>query len=321
MPIPLETILDPIALVALEGAATDQASLAARGLSNLGLTVHLGEFTPWRGGSVTGVLQGILGHEDGTPYDAWQGSSNIQAEPIFGAAEVFLAQEFGDVIALRGGRIDGGGSFGVTQHGADFVHASVGVSPTMAGIPTFPEPDWGGEIEATPVEAVSLMGGVYARESSPYFIGQFGAHWAAGQRGEGRAAAGAWHNGDGTGAFAVVDQQVVGLPGGRGLTGFVQIGLARPLEGGARAHAGSGLVVHGPLLARSDDAMGAGASWVALPEPIAGADGGVNAETIAEIWYEASIVPQLAIRLDLQGFLRSTAEMGSIAVVRTQFSL
>jgi carbohydrate-selective porin OprB len=320
MPIPLETVIEPIAVVALESAASNEGSLATRSLANLGATVDFGAFTPWKGASLTGVLQGMFGSEAGSTYDAWQGYSNIQADPLFGASEVFLAQAFGDVIALRAGRIDGGGSFGVTRHGADFINPSFGVSPTLAGIPTFPAPDWGGEVEATPLAALSVMAGAYACEAGPYFIGQLGTQWASGERGEGTAVAGGWHNGDGTGAFAVVDQQVLGKPGERGLTSFAQLGLARPLDGGARAHAGGGVVVHGMIESRSDDAIGVGASWAALP---AAADTSVEpqAETAIELWYEAALAPELAIRLDLQGFVQSPSKAGSIAILRTQFSL
>jgi carbohydrate-selective porin OprB len=325
MPIPLGDIVEPIAVVALEGSATDEAAVAARSLANLGVSVDIGAFSPWKGASITGVLQGIFGNEAGASYGAWQGYSNIQADPLVGAAEVFLAQELGDVVALRAGRIDGGGSFGVTRHGADFINPSFGVSPTMAGIPTFPEPTWGGEVEATPLSALSLMAGAYAGEGGPYLIGQIGTQWAAEQHGEGSAAAGAWHNGEGTGAFAVVDQQVLGMPGERGLTGFAQLGLARPLDGGARAHLGGGFVLHGPLTARSDDAVGVGVSWAALPDSLPDALAvqqiEAKSETIAEVWYEAALAAEFAIRLDLQGFMRSNSQTGGIATIRTQFSL
>ncbi len=325
MPIPLGDIVAPIAVVALEGSATDEAAVAARSLANLGVSVDIGAFSPWKGASITGVLQGIFGNEAGASYGAWQGYSNIQADPLVGAAEVFLAQELGEVVALRAGRIDGGGSFGVTRHGADFINPSFGVSPTMAGVPTFPEPTWGGEVEATPLSALSVMAGAYAGEGGPYLIGQIGSQWAAEQRGEGSAAAGAWHNGEGTGAFAVVDQQVLGMPGERGLTGFAQLGLARPLDGGARAHLGGGFVLHGPLTARSDDAVGVGVSWVALPDSLqdslSAAYDGAKSETIAEVWYEAALAAELAIRLDVQAFVRSPSQTGGIATLRTQFSL
>lgn len=313
MPLLLPESIEPVASLVVDGSLDPSGPATADMLANLGVTLDLDGLVGWRGGSLTAVAQGVAGAPNLSTYKAFQGYTNIDADNQVGAAEIFLAQDFGGKVALRAGRLDGGATFGVTDGGGEFINPSMGVAPTMVGLPTFPAPTWGGEAAVTPVAALSVTGGAYQSDVGVYGIGQAQLSWAPDRHGAGHVEAGAWKAGDGEGVFGVVDQRILGAADGRGLSAYVQGSLAHPLPDGADAHLGGGLVAYGPLASRADDAMGAGVTAAHLP--------GGSSEIVGEGWYRASLLPQVSVRLDVQGFSGSDGTKGGVAIVRSAFAL
>lgn len=313
MPFTLPPSIEPVASLVVDGSYLPEGAPVADLLANLGVGLDMDDLIGWTGGSVTAVAQGILGAGDNGQYGAMQGYTNLDSDDHVGAAEIFVGQQIGDRVALRAGRIDGGASFGVTDGGGEFINPSMGVAPTMAGLPTYPAPSWGGEAAITPVDPLTVSGGAYQTEAGLYGIGQAQASWAPEMAACGHVSVGAWRAGEGQGVFAVVDQQILGSAEWRGLSAYVQGSLARPLPGGADSHLGGGLVAHGPVASRADDAIGIGVTAAHLPEG--------DSEIVGEAWYRASIVEQLSVRLDMQAFAAHDGSRGGVVILRSAFSL
>ena len=127
--------------------------------------------------------------------------------------------------------------------------------------------------------------------------------------GKGRAAAGAWHNGDQNGIFGVVDQQILGSADSRGLGVFLQVDTAGGTHTALSTHAGGGLVISG---IRAKDTLGAGATWIMLE------DG--QQELVSEGWYTATMNDHIAVQADIQG-ITSPEQKNVVAMMRMNFAL
>ncbi|WP_170246276.1 carbohydrate porin [Colwellia hornerae] len=72
-----------------------------------------------------------------------QGFSNIDEKDFNHAFEVILAVELSEKLFVKLGQMDANSDFANTKYGQEFINSSMGVSPTIQGLPTYPQPSMG----------------------------------------------------------------------------------------------------------------------------------------------------------------------------------
>jgi porin len=180
---------------------------------------------------------------------------------------------FNKVVRVKVGKVDAQTEFAFIKAASDFMNLSVVFSPTLIGMPTYPDPAFGANIFVYPTENIYVGAAAYdgaagandslrtgghgtrtvfsdTKSSDWYFITEAGLTWSqAAALGKGRFAAGLWHH---TGDFERFDG---GLDSGA--TGFYLIaeqqllrrggGGAKPAEGEDDPGADQGVFAFGVL--------------------------------------------------------------------------
>ncbi|AOW77842.1 hypothetical protein A3Q34_13895 [Colwellia sp. PAMC 20917] len=72
-----------------------------------------------------------------------QGFSNIDEQDFNHAYEVIFAVKLNKKLFIKLGQMDANSDFAFTEYGQEFINSSMGVSPTIQGIPTYPQPSIG----------------------------------------------------------------------------------------------------------------------------------------------------------------------------------
>jgi len=308
----------------------DPGGTALRSLIDLDLHFDTRPSLGIEGGTFYAALQVISGDDASSQFGVLQAFSNIDAEHRVQLARLWYEQRFGSTgTALRLGKIDANTKFAYVDGSAGFLHSSMGYSPTILGLPTYPDPAFGLALGQNLTAGLQLRLGVFdgaAQEGystgslgpatllgSPddlFLIGELDLAW-----GSGRAGLGAWeHTGtfdrfdggeeNGTrGIYAVLDQRLSGEHGAqadsRGLDGFMQLGLADPDVSLFELHVGAGLSWLRPFSTRLEDELGLGISTVKLTQA-AGAGVDEDFETAIELFYGFEPVPWVRLKPDLQ---------------------
>ncbi len=92
----------------------------------------------------------------------FQGFSNIDAPGFTALYELWYEQVFlGGRLRLKLGKIDASNEFAFVEHGGPLINSSAGFSPTIVGLPTYPNPATGAVLFASPVESLYLGGGLF----------------------------------------------------------------------------------------------------------------------------------------------------------------
>lgn len=116
-----------------------------RCLLDLSLTFDGHKLIGWSGGSAFVRMHSYIG-ENGSDYvgDA-QGFSNIDDDSHTLLYELGVEQKLpGTNWRARVGKIDANTLFATVENGADFLNFSMGYSPTIMQLPTYPDPGWSG---------------------------------------------------------------------------------------------------------------------------------------------------------------------------------
>lgn len=328
----LEAFTTTDASLLLHGGV-DRHGTALRTLLDVTLTVDTEAWCGWRGGTLFADFQLQRGDDGSDDTGDLQRYSNIDEQDRTQLAKLWLEQQLIDGgLRLRLGKSDTNADFDVIEHGANFLHASFGHSPTLLAMPTYPDPSFGAALLATPGGGVYANLGVYdgatqagvatgprgprtlfGAPSDLYLIGEVGLGWgeAAPGAGAGRAGVGIWHHTgdfdrhDGgvdrgtTGAYGLLDQQLLQFAGGGVLGGFLMYGWADPDLSPFEHHLGGGLQWSAPFAQRPDDAVGLGCSWASFSDrPAAGMRG--SGELAIELYYQLRLLPWLTLQPDLQ---------------------
>jgi len=111
---------------------------------DLSAAIDSGEALGWRGGRALVHLKQHL-REFGTgDEDVAQGYSNIDGESRTTLYELWAQQTILDGrLRMKAGKIDANTEFAVVATAADFLNSSMGYSPTIMQLPTYPEPKAG----------------------------------------------------------------------------------------------------------------------------------------------------------------------------------
>lgn len=249
--------------------------------------------------------------------DAAQVLSNMDAPSRTTLYELWIEQRLWSGNArFKFGKIDANTEFAVVESAGDFLNSSMGYSPTVMGMPSYPEPQLGFGAFLRPGRNYSLGLGVFRTVSSGTLsIIEPGLNWTLPESDlRGHVNVGYWRR-DGTmarmdggvssvsqGFYSVAEQawwrQTIPRDRGeRTLSSFFQFGQADGQVSAFARHVGGGVVLQAPLAVRSHDSLGVGATWVRL----GGMTGGT--ELVFEGHYKAVFTKHVALVQDFQ-FLR-----------------
>lgn len=263
--------------------------------------------------------------------------SNIKDEHHTQLAELWYEHAFGDIARIKIGKVDANTEFAFVEHGLDFLNSSMGFSPTIFVLPTYPDPAMSVNFFLYPQDFLYMGIGIYdgagargvrtgSRGPSTFFhslsdlflIGEAGVLWGE-QSLPGRIGFGAWHHTgrferfDGSrtsgtdGFFLTFDQMIwradtAALDYAEPHIGvFLQYGYADARISEFEHHVGGGIVCRGIVPGRGGDAFGFGVTWVRLSGD---ADFDQHSETAFELFYQAEVLPWLIVQPDLQ-FIRN----------------
>ncbi len=295
-----------------------------RHLFNGNLILDTDRLMGWQGGTFFLNFQNHNG-PDATADDVGdaQAFSNIDADGRTEIAELWFEQVTSDgAIRVKVGKVEANAEFAYVDNGGEFINSSMGFSPAVFVLPTYPDPAMSVNLFVYPTDGFYAGAGLYdgslnegvptgSRGPKTFFehpadlfvIGEAGLTWGGeGDDLPGRLAAGGWwHTGtfvrfDGmtdeeTGGFYIVFDQTLSQekPGdpddGQGLGLFLQYGYADADVSMIEHHAGGGLAWTGPIDGRDDDVLGIGVSSVWFSdEPGAGLTD--DTETAVELFYK-----------------------------------
>ncbi|MBK8978865.1 MAG: carbohydrate porin [Planctomycetes bacterium] len=319
--------------VAAGGRHPGEGSL--RALLDLTLAVDTGRALGIEGGTWFADFMVQRGRDGSRDTGDLQAYSNIDSEDRTQLALLWYEHALlDDRLRVKLGKIDANSDFAFVEQGFRFVHSSFGVSPTVLGLPTYPDSAFGALAFVRPgggaYAGVGIFdgatqrgrptgprgpGSLFGEPSDLFLIAEAGMGWRrdADDR-QGRLGIGAWrHTGDfarfdggtedGTSGFYVVlDQLFVGsdvIEEDRDVGAFVQYGWADPGLSAIEHHLGAGMSIIGPFAARPRDAAGLGISYGAFSET-RGADLRGRGELAAELFYTIEIAPSVRVKPDLQ---------------------
>jgi carbohydrate-selective porin OprB len=286
----------------------------------------------WNGGTEFIRLKNHLGDSGGDYVGDAQGFSNIDDVPRTHLYELWFQQTLlGDKLRFKAGKIDANTEFATVQTAGDFLNSSMGYSPTVLALPTYPEPQPGLNVFIHPKQPYQIGFGVFrTAQDGDMLIFEGGRNWSLGEHElGGRASFGMWHltgpvpcfDGSdlpGTQGFYMVTEQSLwsrkrAEPAGEEkLSAFLQYGRANGEVSRFTQHLGGGFVLDSPFAARPHDAIGLAATSASFTEdPSAGFQ--ENAETAVELYYKISIKSHISLIPDLQfihhpGGLRSQGD-------------
>ena len=274
-----------------------------------------------------------------------QGFSNLDAERLSKAGEFWYEQKlFRDHFRLKVGQVDANAEFAFVASASEFLNSSAGYSPTILGVPTYPNPRLSLNLFAYAATNYYIGGGVYGDSAEdggsfrhPFGIVEAGVTKPATHKwGTARLAFGGWHSSatlgryDGreqkgtSGFYAVAEQQLWGPqrrdPGNKqGLTLFAQYGFGDSQVSPVAHHAAVGLFYAGLISKRPNDSTGLRYSYACLSRA-AGSPFDKD-ESSLEWFYRVQITPAVSIKPDLQwirnpgGYAsRSDAWVGSVRI-------
>lgn len=275
----------------------------------------------WNAGTALVRLHHYLGDNGAETVGDAQGFSNIDAEPRTMLYELWWERGWhAQRWRVKLGKVDANTEFATVESGGDFLNSSMGYSPTILKLPTYPQPRPSVNLFFRPREGYSVALGLYDTAGAGAMpILELGHRWRLGTREfPGRVGVGFWRqtgrqacfDGDeaaGANGFYLVSEQglwrsgeaAAGDEGVRSLSAFFQYGQANGEVSSMTRHAGGGVVWQGLLRARMNDSLGLGATWVRLSdEPEAGFE--EARELALEVFYKLQIRSYLSISPDVQ---------------------
>ncbi len=316
----------------LADGGADPGSTAIRHLLDLEVDVESGAAFGFDGGLLHIGFQAAAGEDGSAEAGVAQNVSNIDVDDDRAQfASLWYEQRFEDLGATaRAGKMDANALFAFTEPGSHFLHSSMGYSPTILDLPTYPDPSFGLVWTQAIAEGLSASAGVFdgaGREgvrtgsrgpstlfgspSDLFWIAELDAQWGPDGERAGRAGLGVWHH-DGTyerfaggteegteGVYVVAEQRLWSGTGERGLDAFLQLGWADEDVSSFAEHQGAGVVWTPRWLGKMTDRCGLGVSRVRFTdEP--GAGFGANTETAWEVFWAFTPIPGVRIKPAVQ---------------------
>jgi carbohydrate-selective porin OprB len=298
----------------------------ARMLLDMGADLDLERAFGWRGATARVQFFSKVGANGTAFLQDLQGFSNIDARDTTRTGELWIQQAVGSRLRVKVGQVDANSDFARSDVNGDFINASMGFSPTIFVLPTYPDPVMSGSAFVTIAPWFQVSSGVFhgpqgdavpetLRTEGLFVISEGVARWKA-QRHTlpGHAVVGAWfHSGrfasvvtdremSANGFYAVLDQTVwLANPhdpeNHRALALFVQVGSADAIIAPFDRHVAGGFTWTEPFIGRRDDVFGLGSTWVRLRERTRGR---LDQEMSFGPFYKWQAVEWLSLQPDLQ---------------------
>jgi porin len=317
------------------GAAHATHAVPFRSLFDVDASFDLEKLLGVTGGTVHAQYFGNLGANGAAELGVFQAYSNIDADRFHRLGEFWYEQWLpGRRVRLKIGRVDANTEFDHVDNGAEFINASMGYSPTIFTLPTYPLPLWSANVFVYPTSRLYLGAGAYRRPTggdgdldrddvgtttaTAFLIAEAGVTWSLGRSGlDGRLGVGAWYDdrsipafdgqtrGIGGSPFLVFDQTLWQKAGAANDTAplskvgvFFQFGSAPAHHAVATLHLGTGLQWTGPFASRRQDVFGFGATVVSF-SPVVGPDIQGREWSVGP-FYRIQATPWLSVKPDLQ---------------------
>ncbi|HVS17345.1 MAG TPA: carbohydrate porin [Planctomycetota bacterium] len=312
---------------ALDGGA-DEGDTAVRSLLDVVFALETGPSLGLPGGTLFSDLQWVTGVDASQRFGVLQAISNIDADRRLQLARLWYEQRFEDTrTSLRVGKIDANSVFAYVDEGSGFLNGSMGFSPTILSMPSYPDAATGALLKQGLGEHLelrlgafdgSLAYGVRTGLHGPHtwfesprattWLGELDLTWDAGRLGLG----GWWLDGDlprfdggvedGTGGlYLTLDQALWRNASDQDhyLGAFLQLGSADGSVSPFVEHFGTGVVLHGAATSARVDHLGLGVTRVRLSDE-AGAAFTEDDETAIELFWGFELQPWLRVKPDLQ---------------------
>ena len=318
------TLTFDVSRVHAHGNATD---LVGRALVDANTTLDLGPLLGLPGATAFIQYYGKFGGNGSDSAGDLQGFSNIDAASFNGLGEAWLEVTLlDDVLRLKGGRIDANTEFAALHSSEQFLNSSMGFSPTIWGMPTYPNPGNGALAGVSSGEHFEVTVGAFERMQSVdgkrqrmgwMYLAQARTKWTAPGQRDGSLSVGAWHHtGDveqvdgstsrgATGPFATFEQTVwrergrdVGDETSRHAHVFLQYGKANALLSEVTSHVGAGMAYRAPWGPRRDDLLGFGVTRVGLSKYVEGAPDAY--ELMIGPFYQFQLTSAIMLQPDVQ---------------------
>ncbi|GGW89969.1 carbohydrate porin [Alteromonas halophila] len=285
---------------------TPEASL--RSYAGVALRYSLSD--NWQAYGSVHTLQGDNGAEITQDIQVY---SNIDAGAFTGIYDAWLEGSFHDGAArIKLGQFDANSEFAVPEYASDFIHSSMGFSPTITFLPTYPSPTIGASAHAAMGE-VSVSLGLFSDEDNRFeqvfSIGEL--TWDTSLA---AITLGAWQfDGD-------VQQEATGLSdtqtfgtylvaeGALPVSGsilsaprwFAQVGWAEHQFNPVRLHLGAGISTTS-LMHNPNHSAGLAITHVEVAADYYPGQASVaDSETTIELFYQYQLSEQVAIKPDVQ---------------------
>jgi carbohydrate-selective porin OprB len=267
--------------IAIRGGQDTRGS-TFRYLLEPSLTLDTAKTFGWKGGTLHASLLSHHGRHGSHYAGDMQTFSNIDADGFVRLGQFWYQHVlFSDKLRVKVGRVDANTEFAYVENGGEFLNSSMGFSPTIFVLPTYPEPRPSVNVFLAPNSHFYASLGFFdsvGRGGMP--LAEFGGSWRAGE-GEraGRVGVGLWGqtatverldgaSQRGTGGMYVVFDQSLwhdsAAKSPRNLGMFIQYGRADGRVSSTEQHVGGGLQWAGPWMRRPEDVAGAGFTWVRL---------------------------------------------------------
>ena len=313
---------------------------ATRNLLDLRINVDTKALAHLDGGQFSIDFQNEAGRNGTALVGDLQGFDNIDADGRSQISELWYQQKlFDDRLRIKVGKVDANTEFAFPDFGGGFINSSIGHSPTITGLPTYPDGASSVNVFVYPkrwayvgVGAYDGSGidGVHTGQYGPsrlwhsnesyFFIGEIGARWLLkDQTLPGHFGVGAHYH---TGEFATFEGgQQTGAAGvymtleqklwhqnyynktdANGLYALFQYAHANGHVSQVQDYFGAGLTFTGPYLKIVPDSLGVAVEAAHLSDA-EGAGFSANFETDVEAYYNFQVKPYLALKPDIQYIL------------------
>ncbi|HEY1481621.1 MAG TPA: carbohydrate porin [Candidatus Acidoferrum sp.] len=292
-----------------------------RSLLETSVTLDFQKILDWQATKGFASMHSFVGGNgsDDIVLDA-QGYSNINAAQGTELFELWIQKSILEgKFRLKIGRIDANTEFAYVENASGFLNSSMGYSPSIAEMSSYPSPRTGATVVLAPRSFFYLAQGIFRNDPKGMMsISEGGVRWQlSASELHGRVALGYWRHAqqfcddadlmhDGAaGIYLVAEQDLLkqsSLKGAvRGLAVFFQYGNADPWSNEIDRHAGAGFQWSGPWARRPEDLLGLGASLVHLgPEVDSDYVGAYHHERTFEVFYRVQIKHWLSLTSDLQ---------------------
>ncbi|MEO8659012.1 MAG: carbohydrate porin [Bryobacteraceae bacterium] len=258
-----------------------------------------------------------------------QGFSSLSAPSFRHWREAWVEQPLWGKVRLKVGKVDANTEFAVIEFAGDMSNASLGVSPALWTMPTYPGGAASANVFADVKPWLSGGAGVYRMaEGGTYAVTEIRTRWAG--RKSGRAAYGHWSTTSSrggptaiagtSGSYFIVEQSVLRMGDDRGLRLFARFATADALLAPASTHSAYGFTWLG-VGRRAKDSIG----FAVLGLQPVGDGEALRVERIYELYYRIPLSKYFAIKADIQHVVRPagvvSAPTVTIASVRLLMNL